>query len=157
MSKSQIDLSVENFVAVVTMNNPPVNAQGKQFHEDMMQVMDEISDRVDIRVAILTGAGKCFSAGADLKAKAERTGAPGEPSQHNRLARECFHSIVECRKPIIAAINGPALGAGSLSPLHAISWSPRIARPSDFLRLMLACWAAVDMQCDCSVTRKRVK
>ena len=89
MSKSQIDLSVENFVAVVTMNNPPVNAQGKQFHEDMMQVMDEISDRNDIRVAILTGAGKCFSAGADLKAKTERTGAPGEPWQHNRLAREC--------------------------------------------------------------------
>ncbi|MEC7649215.1 MAG: enoyl-CoA hydratase/isomerase family protein [Pseudomonadota bacterium] len=112
MSKSQIDLSVENFVAVVTMNNTPVNAQGKQFHEDMTQIMDEISDRVDIRVAILTGAGKCFSAGADLRAKAERTGAPGEPSQHNRLARECFHSIVECRKPIIAAINGPALGAG---------------------------------------------
>ena len=73
MSKSQIDLSVENFVAVVTMNNPPVNAQGRQFHEDMMQVMDEISDCDDIRVAVLTGAGKCFSAGADLKAKTERT------------------------------------------------------------------------------------
>ncbi len=88
MSKSQIDLSVENFVAVVTMNNPPVNAQGKQFHEDMMQVMDEISDRDDIRVAILTGAGKCFSAGADLNAKAERAGAPGEPWQHNRREPE---------------------------------------------------------------------
>ena len=112
MSKSQIDLSVENFVAVVTMNNPPVNAQGKQFHEDMMLVMDEISDRDDIRVAILTGAGKCFSAGADLKAITERTGAPGKPWQHNRRARECFHSILECRKPIIAAINGPALGVG---------------------------------------------
>jgi len=79
MSKSQIDLSVENFIAVVTMNNPPVNAQGKQFHEDIMQVMDEISDRDDIRVAILTRAGKYFSAGADLRAKAERTGAPDEP------------------------------------------------------------------------------
>lgn len=112
MPKRQIDIEVKDFVAVVTMNNPPVNAQGRQFHEDMMAAMDEVSDRDDIRVAVLTGAGKCFSAGADLKAKSERTGAPGEAWQHNRRARECFHSIVECRKPIIGAINGPALGAG---------------------------------------------
>ena len=59
------------------MNNPPVNAQGKQFNEDMTQVMDKISDRDDIRVAILIDAGKCFSADADVKAKAERMGTPG--------------------------------------------------------------------------------
>ena len=57
-------------------------------------------------------ARRMLDSRADLRAKAERTGAPGEPCQHNRLARECFHSIVQCRKPIIAAINGPALGAG---------------------------------------------
>ena len=83
MSKSQIDLSVENFIAVVTMNNPPVNAQGKQFHEDIMQVMDEISDRDDIRVAILTGAGKYFSAGArkpnERARRASRGRTIGEP------------------------------------------------------------------------------
>jgi enoyl-CoA hydratase len=112
MSQSQIEIAVDDFIAIATMNNPPVNAQGRQFHEDMMAAMDEISDRDDIRVVILTGAGKCFSAGADLKAKSERTGAPGEAWQHNRRARECFHAIVECRKPVIAAINGPALGAG---------------------------------------------
>lgn len=78
MAESQIEIAVENYVAVVTMNNPPVNAQGRQFHNDMMSAMDEISDRDDIRVAVLTGAGKCFSAGANLKAKAERTGTPGE-------------------------------------------------------------------------------
>ena len=112
MARSQIEIVAQNYVAVVTMNNPPVNAQGQKFHNDMMSAMDEISDRDDIRVAVLTGAGKCFSAGADLKAKAERTGAPGEAWEHNRHARECFHAIVECRKPIIGAINGPALGAG---------------------------------------------
>ena len=77
MAESQIEIAVENYVAVITMNNPPVNARGQQFHEDMMSAMDGISDRNDIRVAILTGAGKCFSAGADLKAKANRTGGAG--------------------------------------------------------------------------------
>ena len=112
MSARQVEITVDNHVAIARMNNPPVNAQGRQFHEDMMEVMDEISDREDIRVAILTGAGKCFSAGADLKGHAGRKDVPGIAWQHNRNARECFHSIMECRKPVIAAINGPALGAG---------------------------------------------
>jgi enoyl-CoA hydratase len=47
-----------------------------------------------------------------LRPKPTERGAPGEAWQHNRRARECFHAIVECRKPIIGAINGPALGAG---------------------------------------------
>ena len=112
MAGSQIEIVVENYVAVVTMNNPPVNAQGQEFHNDMMSAMDEISDWNDIRIAVLTGAGKCFSAGANLKAKAELTGAPGEAWEHNWHAHKCFHAIVECRKPTIGAINGPALGAG---------------------------------------------
>jgi enoyl-CoA hydratase len=71
MAGSQIEIAVENYVAVVTMNNPPVNAQGRQFHNDIISTMDEISDREDIRVAVLMGARKCFSAGTDLEAKAE--------------------------------------------------------------------------------------
>ena len=63
-------------------------------------------------MAVLTGAGKVISAGADIIGRAGQERAPGEAWQHNRRARECFHSIVECRKPVIAAINGAALGAG---------------------------------------------
>ena len=40
MAESQIEITVENYVAVITMNNPPVNAQGQRFHEDMMSAMD---------------------------------------------------------------------------------------------------------------------
>lgn len=112
MSARQVEITVEDHVAIATMNNPPVNAQGRRFHEDMMTAMDEISDRDDIRVAVLTGAGKCFSAGADIKGHASRKDEPGAAWEHNRRARECFHSIMECRKPVIAAINGYALGAG---------------------------------------------
>jgi enoyl-CoA hydratase/carnithine racemase len=60
---------------------------------------------------VLTGAGKVFSAGADLKSRPDRSKA-GERWQHNRRARESYHAVRECTKPVIAAINGAALGAG---------------------------------------------
>jgi len=94
------------------MNNPPVNAQGRVFHEEAALIFDALSDMTEVRVAVLTGAGKCFSAGADIKGRAGVERPPGDIWQHNRRARECFHAITECRKPVIAAINGPALGAG---------------------------------------------
>src|SRR5690554_4119652 len=112
MNRETVLCELRDGIALVTMNQPPVNAQNRQFHEDMMAVFDEIADRPEVRVAILTGAGKCFSAGADIKGRAGRTIEPGESWAHNRRARECFHAIRECRKPVIAAINGPALGAG---------------------------------------------
>ena len=107
-----VKVEVADFIAVVTMNNPPVNAQNRQFNEDMTLAFDVISDREDVRVAVLTGAGKCFSAGADIKGRADRVPEKGDHWQHSRRVRECFYSIMECRKPVIAAINGPALGAG---------------------------------------------
>lgn len=106
-----IRLDVSGNVALVTMDAPPVNAQNAQFNLEMAYVFDCISDRDDCRVAILTGAGKIFSAGADLKARANMADV-GEKWQHNRRARESYHSIRECAKPVIAAINGAALGAG---------------------------------------------
>lgn len=109
---TQFRVSLEDFVAVVTMDNPPVNAQARAFHEEAMLVFDTLSDMDACRAIVLTGAGKCFSAGADIKGRAGKVAAAGELWQHNRRARECFHSITECRKPVIAAINGVALGAG---------------------------------------------
>ncbi len=112
MDTEVIKCEVSDYIALVTMDHPPVNAQNALFHKEMMQVFDAISDRDDVRVAVLTGAGKIFSAGADMKARSERGSGPGVAWGHNRTARECFHSVVECRKPVIGALNGAALGAG---------------------------------------------
>jgi len=111
MDTQLIKYAIADGIAVVTMDHPPVNAQNATFNTEMASVMDMLSDRRDVRVVVLTGAGKVFSAGADLKARPDRS-QPGARWQHNRRARESYHAIRECTKPVIAAINGPALGAG---------------------------------------------
>ena len=112
LSTEFIRCDVQDYVAVVTMDRPPVNAIDRQFNEEMMLVFDALSDTDDARVVVLTGAGRIFSAGADIKSRLEQEPRPGDAWQHNRRARECFHAILECRKPVIGAINGAALGAG---------------------------------------------
>src|SRR5207247_7396301 len=62
-----IRCEVQDYIALVTMDRPPVNAVNAQFLDEMMLVFDTLSDRDDVRVAILTGAGRTFCAGADIK------------------------------------------------------------------------------------------
>lgn len=112
LNTEYITCDIDQHIALVTMDRPPVNAVNTPFQEEMMLVFDTISDRDDVRVAILTGAGKHFCAGADIKARSGSERQPGETWQHSRKAREAFHAIVECKVPVIAAINGSALGAG---------------------------------------------
>jgi enoyl-CoA hydratase len=111
MSEEILKLEVSDHVAVVTLNRPPVNALNRAMRDAIIDVFDAISERDDIRVAVLTGAGKAFCAGADLKDRPDnsRTGAF---SAHNRVTRETANAIRECAKPVIAAVNGAALGAG---------------------------------------------
>jgi enoyl-CoA hydratase/carnithine racemase len=103
---------VENHIAVVRFANPPVNAHSQQLLDEVTWTFDVISDRDDVRAAILTGEGKCFCAGADIKERVGRERQHGDHWRGSRRAREAYHSIMECQKPVIAAINGPALGGG---------------------------------------------
>ena len=109
---TMIRVQIADHVALVTMDNPPVNAQNAALQDEMIRVFDRLSDMEEVRVAVLTGKGRCFCAGVDLKARAGQQRGPGDAWRGMRFARECFHAILECRKPVIAAINGPALGAG---------------------------------------------
>src|SRR5207245_1507763 len=74
-------------------------------------VFDEIAARTAARVAVLTANGKVFCSGADLKDRPDAT-QHGAFHSHNRITRETGNSIRECSKPVIAAVNGAALGAG---------------------------------------------
>ena len=112
METELVQVVVEDFVATVTMNLPPVNAISPELLDGLTWAFDSFSDRDDVRAAILTGAGRIFCAGADIKNRATRDVGPGDKWQSSRRSRETFHAIVECQEPVIAAINGPALGAG---------------------------------------------
>jgi enoyl-CoA hydratase len=107
-----VRVEVGDFIAVVTLDNPPVNAQPIAVMSELTDTFDAISERADVRVAVLTGAGKVFSAGADLKNRPGADAPPGFALARQRVAREVSYSMIECRKPIIAAVNGAALGAG---------------------------------------------
>lgn len=112
-----LHLEVADFVATVTVDRPPVNAQNAAFRAEVVRVFDELHDRADVRAVVLTGAGRAFSAGADLKERPNIAGVPGAYPLHNRRVRDSFDAIMECGKPVIAAVNGAAIGAGCVLAL----------------------------------------
>jgi enoyl-CoA hydratase len=112
MDLKTITLSIDAGVAVVTLNRPPVNAQNAELREEITRVFDVLSDQADVACIVLTGSGKTFSAGADIRERPNLADTPGAYNAHNRRVREAHFALVECSKPIIAAINGPAMGAG---------------------------------------------
>jgi enoyl-CoA hydratase/carnithine racemase len=109
---TQLDVSIAGHVATLTLNSPPVNALTRTLNDELTMALDAISETDDIRAVVLTGAGKVFCAGADLKGRAENIKQPGDFMAHSRRTRECFHAIRECAKPVVVAINGAALGSG---------------------------------------------
>jgi enoyl-CoA hydratase len=112
MELETVRLEVADFIATVTIDRPPVNAQNQKAREELIRVFDAISDRDDVRVAILTAAGKVFSAGADVKERVGLVREPGDYIRNNRLVREYFYAVSDCARPVICAVNGPAFGAG---------------------------------------------
>jgi enoyl-CoA hydratase/carnithine racemase len=112
MKLETVRLEVADFIATVTMDRPPVNAQNQKAREELIGVFDALSDRDDVRVVILTATGKVFSAGADVKERVGLVQEPGDYIRNNRLVREFFYAVSDCTKPVICAVNGPAFGAG---------------------------------------------
>ena len=111
-------LEVAEGIATVTIARPPVNAQNRRMRDEFIWLFDALSDRDDVRVVVLTAEGKVFSAGADIKERRGLVKEPGDYLNHNRVTREFFFSVPDCTKPVIAAVNGAAIGAGCALMLY---------------------------------------
>ncbi|MFI5312089.1 MAG: enoyl-CoA hydratase/isomerase family protein, partial [Gemmatimonadales bacterium] len=104
-------LDVADRVATVTINRADkLNALNAAVLRDLGAVLDEVSARADVGAVVLTGAGRAFVAGADISTLA--TAAPGELEKFSRSGQALFRRIEQLSKPVIAAVNGFALGGG---------------------------------------------
>jgi enoyl-CoA hydratase len=113
MQQSFIEFEmVTPYVALITMARPPVNALNREIREELLRTFDAVQDRPNVRAVVLTAQGKVFCAGADIKEKQGLGVSEGDQVRANRLTRETFFGILDSRKPVIAAVNGAALGAG---------------------------------------------
>lgn len=113
----RFQVTLEAGVATVLMTAPPVNAQDRRFREEQVRIFDVLSDLREARAVVLTGEGRAFSAGADLRERPNLAAEAGAYPRHNRAVRAGFDAVMECAKPVIAAINGPAIGAGCVLAL----------------------------------------
>ena len=95
--------------AVITIDNPPVNALSPGVPEGIIAALDTVERDASVRAVIMIGGGRTFIAGADIKEleEAARNPESGGPDLHPLLAR-----IEDCSKPVIMAIHGTALGGG---------------------------------------------
>ena len=116
---SLITTEIDGHVAILTLNRPDVmNALGAPGDGDLVQAACEaINDNREVRCAILTGAGRAFSAGGDVKAMKAREGAfAGNPVAVRDGYRRNIHRVVKAlyhmEVPTIAAVNGAAIGLG---------------------------------------------
>ena len=114
MSNNSILLKIENNVAYITLNRPEVfNSFNREMALNLQAVLDECETDVEVRAIVLTGNGKAFCAGQDLKEVTDPDLNPG----FKKILEEHYNPIItrirSIKKPIIGAINGVAAGAGA--------------------------------------------
>lgn len=105
MAYNNITVETKDFVTVVTLNRPPMNSINLGIREELDQLITDVQTSRDTRVVIITGAGeKAFCAGMDVSDVANIEKGPNGIDIYNKIERSL--------KPVIAVINGHALGGG---------------------------------------------
>jgi enoyl-CoA hydratase len=103
-----VRVDTHDHVATVTLDRAPVNALDPAAIAAIARSFHELATDRGVRAVVFTAAGRIFCAGSDVKARA----AVGSEAAHNQSVRTMLDAIVDCPTPVVAAVNGHALGAG---------------------------------------------
>jgi enoyl-CoA hydratase len=116
----------------ITMDAPGLNAVSPAVHRELADVWLSVDRDTDTRVALLQGAGRAFSAGGSFELLAGMTDDYAIRTRVMREARDLVFNVINCSKPIVSAIHGPAVGAGLCAGILAdVSVVGRTARILD--------------------------
>lgn len=106
-----IEIQISDKVAILKFNRPEqLNAMNRQMMDEIIEGIHEINANDDCNVALITGSGRAFMAGADIKEYASQT--PEEFVAFQEKGKQLYQAIEHAPKPWIAAVNGFALGGG---------------------------------------------
>src|SRR5713226_8102605 len=103
-----VQLTKNDDVAIITINNPPVNALSPGVPEGIAEAIEQLQEDGDIQAAVLIGGGRTFIAGADIKEFGKMTAGKSRGPELLPLLLK----IEDCRKPVVMAIHGTAFGGG---------------------------------------------
>ena len=130
----EIDVRAEGSLRIITLNRPDaLNAVNDNLHTGLAELWPRLSADRDARAAVLTGNGKAFSAGGDFAYLAELAADSEMRARTISHGRDLVLGMARCRVPVIAAVNGPAVGLGcslvALSDIVYIAESAYLADP----------------------------
>ena len=110
----------DNGVLLITLDRPEkYNAADEGMHAELANIWKDVAADPDTRVAVITGAGKAFSAGGDLAMVERMAGDYDRVSHMLGEMSDLVYNMINCDKPIVSAINGAAVGAGAVVGLLA--------------------------------------
>ena len=129
----EIDVRADGPLRIITLNRPDVlNAVNDDLHHGLAQLWPQLTADRTARAAVITGAGKAFSAGGDFAYLAELAQDADLRAKTIADGRELVIGMARCRIPVIAAVNGPAVGLGcSLVALSDVVYMAENANLAD--------------------------
>ena len=130
----EIDVQADGPLRIITLNRPDsLNSVNDDLHHGLAKLWQRLSDDLSARVAVITGAGRAFSAGGDFVYLNELAGDAQLRAKTIIDGREIVLGMARCRIPVLAAVNGPAVGLGcslvALSDIVYIAEDAYLADP----------------------------
>ncbi|MEX1195467.1 MAG: enoyl-CoA hydratase-related protein [Dehalococcoidia bacterium] len=109
-----LQIEIDGYVATIRLNRPEhLNAVNSELHAELETIWDDIGHMDDLRCIVLTGAGRAFSAGGDLRAMVSGEYGDNPAATLMPGARKMIYSLLAVRPPVVAAVNGDCVGLGA--------------------------------------------